>query len=73
MLAYVVTPLPRGIGHRDVLAALGPDGILVNIARGAVVNEEALIEVLQNKTLGSAALHVLANPLLTSASSRSTM
>jgi D-3-phosphoglycerate dehydrogenase len=41
-----------------VLQALGPSGYFVNIARGAVVDEEALILALQNKTIKGAALDV---------------
>lgn len=42
----------------DVLAALGPDGILINIARGSVVDEPALIAALQNRTILAAGLDV---------------
>ena len=38
-------PATRHIVNRRVLEALGPDGILVNIARGSVVDEEALVTV----------------------------
>jgi lactate dehydrogenase-like 2-hydroxyacid dehydrogenase len=43
-----------------VLEALGPDGILINMARGSVVDEPALIKALQNKTIMSAGLDVFA-------------
>jgi hydroxypyruvate reductase len=43
---------------REVLAALGPQGFLVNIARGSVVDEQALIEALENKTIAGAGLDV---------------
>ena len=54
---------PGGAGTRnlinaDVLAALGPQGILVNMARGSVVDEEALIKALRDKTILSAGLDV---------------
>lgn len=60
---YLVACVPGGPAtehaiNRDVLAALGPQGTLVNIARGSVVDEAALIEALENRTLGAAALDV---------------
>ncbi|MCP8939583.1 2-hydroxyacid dehydrogenase [Alsobacter sp. SYSU M60028] len=42
----------------EVLRALGPAGILVNIGRGSVVDEGALISALQNKVIHSAGLDV---------------
>jgi lactate dehydrogenase-like 2-hydroxyacid dehydrogenase len=47
--------------NKDVLEALGPRGILINMARGSVVDEPALIEALKNKTIYSAGLDVFAN------------
>jgi lactate dehydrogenase-like 2-hydroxyacid dehydrogenase len=44
--------------NAEVLAALGKEGTLVNIARGTVVDEPALVEALKNGTLGAAALDV---------------
>ncbi|HTV37078.1 MAG TPA: 2-hydroxyacid dehydrogenase [Xanthobacteraceae bacterium] len=43
-----------------VLDALGPDGILINMARGSVVDEPALIEALQDKRIMAAGLDVFA-------------
>jgi len=48
----------RGVVDAEVLAALGPGGTLINIARGSVVDETALIEALSNGTLGAAGLDV---------------
>jgi lactate dehydrogenase-like 2-hydroxyacid dehydrogenase len=45
----------------DVLKALGPNGIVVNMARGSVIDEPALIEALKNRTIYSAGLDVFAN------------
>jgi len=48
----------RGVVDAEVLAALGPQGTLINIARGSVVDEAALAEALSNGTLGAAGLDV---------------
>jgi lactate dehydrogenase-like 2-hydroxyacid dehydrogenase len=46
------------IVNRAVLEALGPDGILVNIARGTVVDEPELVAALTDGRLGAAGLDV---------------
>jgi len=46
--------------NADVLKALGPRGVLINIARGSVVDEPALIKALQDKTIMAAGLDVFA-------------
>ena len=51
----------RRIVNREVLEALGPNGVLVNIARGTLVDEPALIEALQNGTILAAGLDVFEN------------
>lgn len=48
----------RGLISREVIEALGPQGLLVNVARGQVVDEEALIAALKTGALGAAALDV---------------
>lgn len=50
----------RNIVDRQVLEALGPEGILINMARGSVVDEDALIKALQDKTILAAGLDVYA-------------
>jgi hypothetical protein len=57
--------VPGGAGTRnminaEVLDALGPDGILINMARGSVVDEVALIKALKEKRIMSAGLDVYA-------------
>jgi len=48
----------RGLVSRAVLEALGPKGLFVNIARGSVVDEDALVELLVAGRLGAAGLDV---------------
>ncbi|MGV3575333.1 MAG: 2-hydroxyacid dehydrogenase [Devosia sp.] len=48
----------EGIVSRKVLEALGPKGMLVNVARGTLIDEPAMVELLQNGGLGGAALDV---------------
>ena len=48
----------RGLISEEVLDALGPQGLLVNVARGQVVDETALIAALRDGRLGQAALDV---------------
>jgi lactate dehydrogenase-like 2-hydroxyacid dehydrogenase len=50
----------KNLINAEVLAALGPEGILINMARGSVVDEPALIKALQDKTIMSAGLDVYA-------------
>src|SRR3954469_24999576 len=60
----VITPggaATRNLINAEVLGALGPQGILINMARGSVVDEQALIKALQNKKILSAGLDVFAN------------
>ena len=51
-------PDATGMINRDVMEALGPDGILVNVSRGRVVDEKALVEALKSGKLGGAGLDV---------------
>ncbi|MCU0885351.1 MAG: 2-hydroxyacid dehydrogenase [Beijerinckiaceae bacterium] len=48
----------RHLINAEVLKALGPDGILVNVGRGSVVDEAALIAALRDKVILSAGLDV---------------
>ncbi|WP_165245477.1 2-hydroxyacid dehydrogenase [Paludisphaera soli] len=48
----------RKLVDRDVIDALGPDGILVNVARGSVVDQAALVEALREGRLAAAGLDV---------------
>lgn len=51
----------RGLVDADVLKALGPTGWLINVSRGSVVNEAALISALADGSIAGAALDVFAD------------
>ena len=61
---YVVAckggPDTRHLVNAAVIDAIGPDGTLINVARGSVVDEQALIAALEAGRLGGAALDVFA-------------
>lgn len=48
----------RGLVSSDVIDALGPDGFLVNVSRGIVVDEPALVRALREQRMAGAALDV---------------
>jgi lactate dehydrogenase-like 2-hydroxyacid dehydrogenase len=50
----------RNVVDAKVLAALGPDGVVINVARGSLIDETALIEALQSGAIHSAGLDVFA-------------
>ena len=54
-------PESAGLVDAEVLSKLGPDGFLVNIARGSVIDEPALVDALQSKTIAGAGLDVFAH------------
>lgn len=60
VVAARATDENRGMISAAILDALGPDGLLVNVARGQLVDEDALIDALRAGRLGGAALDVYA-------------
>ena len=50
-----------GLVSAEVIDAVGPEGWLINVSRGSVVDENALIDALQAGRLGAAGLDVFAN------------
>jgi lactate dehydrogenase-like 2-hydroxyacid dehydrogenase len=60
ILAVAARGDQAGLISAAVINALGPDGVLVNISRGSVVDEDALIAALKSGQLGGAGLDVFA-------------
>ena len=58
VIAAKATDENRGMIGASVMDALGPQGLLVNVARGQLVDEDALIAALREGRLGGAALDV---------------
>ncbi len=54
-------PATKNMINAEILEALGPKGILINMARGTVVDEPALIKALRDGTILSAGLDVFLN------------
>lgn len=50
----------RGLISKAVIEAVGPRGLIVNVARGSIIDEDALIAALKDGRLGRAALDVFA-------------
>jgi lactate dehydrogenase-like 2-hydroxyacid dehydrogenase len=51
VVACPSTPRTRGLVNARILDALGPEGYLVNIARGPIVDEQALIAALRDRRI----------------------
>lgn len=58
VVATVGGPETRHLVNKEVIEALGPKGIIVNIARGPVIDEQAMATALETGALGCAALDV---------------
>ena len=59
--ACAATPATEGLVDARLLAELGAEGILVNVARGSIVDEEALAAALEHGAIAGAALDVFAH------------
>lgn len=55
------TPETTGSINAEVLKALGPNGVLINVGRGTTVDQAALIAALRDGTIAAAGLDVFAN------------
>jgi hydroxypyruvate reductase len=60
MITCVGGTTTAGLIGREVIEALGPDGLLINVSRGSVVDEPALVDALVSGRLGGAGLDVFA-------------
>ncbi len=58
VLAVPVTPKTRHLMNAERLARLKPDAYLINVGRGVLIDEAALVDALRAKSFGGAALDV---------------
>jgi phosphoglycerate dehydrogenase-like enzyme len=58
-LQLPLTAATRGLIGREALRHMKPEGVLINVARGAIVDTEALVEALREGRLAGAALDVV--------------
>jgi lactate dehydrogenase-like 2-hydroxyacid dehydrogenase len=61
VLTCAATPENRGFIGQTIFEALGPTGYVVNVARGSIVDQPALISALERGTIAGAALDVFAD------------
>ena len=59
MIAAPGGPETHHAVDRDILRALGPDGYLINVARGSLVDSDALIDALRDERIAGAGLDVI--------------
>jgi phosphoglycerate dehydrogenase-like enzyme len=56
VLACALTPETTGLIDAEALAAMRPDAVIVNVARGSVIDEAALAAALRERRIGGAAI-----------------
>ncbi|GBQ08231.1 2-hydroxyacid dehydrogenase [Saccharibacter floricola] len=61
VVSLPAVPGTQNLINADILNALGPTGVLINIARGSIVDEKALIHALNNGIIAGAGLDVFQN------------
>lgn len=66
VLCCPLTPETRGLVNRERIARMKPHALLINVSRGPVIDDDALIEALQKRRIGGAALDVFATQPLPS-------
>jgi hydroxypyruvate reductase len=61
MIIVAGGPATRHLVSKEVIEALGPKGFLINVSRGTVVDEAALVDALVNRQIAGAGLDVFEN------------
>ncbi|KAJ1701761.1 hypothetical protein LUZ63_001540 [Rhynchospora breviuscula] len=61
ILSCALTAETQNIINRDVMIALGKDGIIINVGRGALIDEPELVRCLKEGVIGGAGLDVFVN------------
>ncbi|QEI09214.1 2-hydroxyacid dehydrogenase [Pigmentiphaga aceris] len=61
VIAASASPATRGVVNAEVMDALGPQGVLVNVGRGAIIDEPELMKALATGRIAGAGLDVFTN------------
>jgi len=61
VVAASASPATQGVVNRATFDALGPQGVLINVGRGSIIDEPALVEALQENRIAGAGLDVFAH------------
>lgn len=61
IICCALTEQTRHMINKEVMLALGKDGVIVNVGRGQIINEKEMVECLKKGELGGAALDVFEN------------
>lgn len=61
VIAASASPATKGVVNRETFDALGPQGVLINVGRGSIIDEPAMVDALRDGRIAGAGLDVFAH------------